>query len=370
MARRSSIGAAAIVFFAAISGCVWSDDSPLMYYGRTVRPMSDVPVRMVSETVNISFDDTTAFVECHFTFNNEGLKDTLLVGFPNYERNLPLRDFRSWVDGTEVPVARIQGDSTWVPNTYWEECSWQTFPVLFNSPGKTTEITNRYWAPLAAEDYFSLANHTCLYVLQTGSYWEGTIGEATVTAHLENIPRDRIMSLSPEGYQWVGDTVVWRFENFEPKYEDDIRIRLVPIVLYERMKEADELLNKDPDSARGHFLRGTVRFNQSMNIDANRETAEQEFLKALEYDPEMLDARFFLAVIYHYRIIWGSGRKYAEEREMLESILRKNPDYTCTDGAFPPCFAQFANANARADSWLRRLNWHQEMREREPNRHK
>jgi hypothetical protein len=87
-----------------------------------------------------------------------------------------------------------------------------------------------------------------------------------------------------------------------------------------------ELIEQNPDSSEGHFLLGTYYFNREQ---PPRKRAVGEFLKAISINPEMWDARWYLAAELYFQ----NDRVGA--RDQVESIVRGNPQYRCVDEALP-----------------------------------
>ena len=327
MFARFSTVTVAVLLFLCGSANLWADMAPVCNVGYTLLPVSDNSVRMVSEKVDITLDDSLAFVSCRFDLKNDGAPKKLLTGFP--DSNETIVNFRAWVGGKEIPVTSI-------PPVMKERNSYaitKAFTVPFGSPEKMLTVTTRYHSRLISQgssgrDAFEDLGFC--YILETGAFWKDIISEAVVTVNFGSLPPGRIGRISPEGYKRKGNTVTWRFVNFEPWHTDNIVVFLMRKVIYERMME----LTKHPDAARIHYILGTVYFNHwTSDKDTRRDNAEREFLKAVELDPGMLDARYFLAVIYLLRT--GQGVRPYSAIDQLREIIRRNPDYECRDAVFP-----------------------------------
>ena len=52
------------------------------------------------------------------------------------------------------------------------------------------------------------------YVLRTGAYWKGPIGDAKITIKLRNTGFDKITYISPEGYVRDNAEISWHFTDF------------------------------------------------------------------------------------------------------------------------------------------------------------
>ena len=93
-----------------------------------------------------------------------------------------------------------------------------------------------------------------------------------------------------------------------------------------RLDNAKIILKNYPDNAHAHYLLGTVYLIRKYNI----EKVEEELLKAISLDPNHWDARWYLAVVYYTQ-----GKDPELIKTQLEEIIEGNPDYECTDDAFP-----------------------------------
>lgn len=319
-----------VAVLSVIPGLLWANDAPLRSVGKAIRPREDVSVRMLTEKVEITIDNSVAYVKCVFTLVNEGPADTVLVGFPrDWEKDL--YDFRAWAYRVDFPVQ----DGAAEPQ-YGGEAGeikwWKTFEVPFKSAGDTVQVHNYYWTLLADPLERTNADLKFRYVLRTGALWKDTIEDARITITLRNTHPDQVTQLSPEGYTRQGQQIEWHFRDFEPG--GDISIQLVQDVLYERQVLAGRLLEQDPESAEGHFLLGSYHFNRE---EHPKPQAMAEFCKALAADPMLWDARWYLALIYYF------GNNPEGARRQLEELLKGAPGYRCVDPAFP--FTTYVDMN-------------------------
>ncbi len=274
----------------------WADISPIkairIGIGEPVRPVHDADVRMVSEEVNISLGDSTAFVSCRFDLKNEGTTKNLPVGFPcvyGYD----ISNFRAWVNGKEIPVKMIEPIPAHKLNGREPVPFRALFTVPFGSDGKTVVVETRYRNRLVPNEYWGMKDLCFEYILQTGSYWKGYIESAKITVDYGNIPPGRSACISPDGYTKNGHSITWRLKDFKPRTSrDDIRVDIIQKELYSRMGEAYFLLMENPSSARGHYLLGTILFNRE-NKENRYKDAEREFLRAVALDPDCSTHAFF-----------------------------------------------------------------------------
>jgi hypothetical protein len=55
------------------------------------------------------------------------------------------------------------------------------------------------------------------YILTTGASWKGKIGRSDIIVELSGLEHVVDLEIRPEGYRRVGNRIVWRLENYEPK---------------------------------------------------------------------------------------------------------------------------------------------------------
>lgn len=335
MSTRLSISAFALFLLLGQPVETWANDAPVRSVGKTIQPLSDVPVQMVAEEVNIYLTSTKAHVQCFFTLQNQGGLDTIEVGFP-----------RGWEgDLLEFKARDRNAPGLWPVRTMAEypaygEYSgeaipwWKVFEVPFAEVGDTVVVENRYhtfllpWGPSnrplsGAEDL------RFTYILKTGALWQGAIRSARITVRLGNLPFDQITGISPEGYSREGNRLTWSYTDFEPT--EDIKIDIMQDALYERTAIARRILAREPDNAYAHYLLGTVLFNRWTD-DRHLDRAEEELRRAIELDPVNWDARWFLAAVYTYKD--RPTKSLKNIRPQLDAILQGSPGYRCTDKLF------------------------------------
>lgn len=309
----------------------FADIAPVKSVGKAIQPLRDVPVQMVSEDVEISLFSTMVWVDCLFTPRNEGKTDTIEVGFPRgWEGDLmEFRAKNASITGVYT-VETIAQDPAWDGEDRRGELPWwKVFKVPFESTDQTVKVKNSYGTYLRPREPKYLDDLAFTYIMKTGALWKGNIEDARVTISLRNVPFDQVTSISPEGYTREGNDIIWRFQNFKP--DRDIEISIMQDILYERLTIARKILEKEPGNAYAHFLLGTVFFNRDFPTDHNK-TAEKEFQQAISLDPNLSDARWFLAIIYVYRNMKTKALKDAKTQ--LDAILKGNPEYRCMDKTY------------------------------------
>lgn len=305
---------------------VHGDVMPARRVGMTIQPRQDVPIRMLSEAVDITIDNNFAHVHCRFVLQNMGFSDTLEVGFPRTYSDLDLYNFavnvyyyntnnRIYPPVTDKKLNPISVDESGV-----EIPLWTTFPMPCYHEGEIIMVSINYSLDLLRKNKMVWSDLLFRYILKTGALWEGTIGDALITVRILNTKPEQISSISPEGYRRDNNVITWHLTDFEP--DEDIEIEFIQDVVYDRTQEADRLLKNDPADAHGHYLMGTILYGQSSSGISCAEAVEH-FEQAVASDPEHWDARFFLAMAYF--------KQPDKQLEQLETIIRNKPEYQCTD---------------------------------------
>lgn len=183
---------------------------------------------MRREVVEISLFPTLAVVEATFDLYNEGPTVDLDVGFPCFRTQSPFKshdtglcDFAVFVADQRIPHTQKRLENVYYPMWY----AW----VQHVPAGQTIQLRVRYWVPLIS--YNMVSRMPFLYVLRTGRFWKGSIGEALIRVHATAIPLRAIQEATPPGY--VLDprrqTLTWHFKDLDPT--DDIGILISPTIV-------------------------------------------------------------------------------------------------------------------------------------------
>jgi len=236
-----------LLFCAAICR---ADDVTAGQQGRTVFPMQNTDIEMVSEDIVMINTDTITEenrfgkweVSCVYKFHNTGKACEILIGFPGKEYsyseyNPPpeITDFKAWIDGKEVQVSRMDGGKKPVRIDGKEDqvnsmdggkkrvrkdmqyTVFYTFKASFKeNETKTIEHTfscnNRHGH---GKKYFRLG-----FVLRTGALWKGPIGKVNVTA--KRVFSESVNYAEPEGYKSGDYQVSWEMTDVKP--DEDIAL--------------------------------------------------------------------------------------------------------------------------------------------------
>ena len=283
---------------------------------------------MVSEVVDVIIDNNMAYVSCRFNLLNHGFSDTLEVGFPRGWSENELNDMRISViyrdtnTSFDASVTEKKLDPALVDKAGVEIPFWTTFILTCKRENKNIAVMVDYSMVLLRKDKMLFSDLIFRYILKTGAFWEGTIGDAVIHVSIRNTRPEQLAAIKPEGYRRNKNFITWHFTDFEP--DKDIEIQFIQDVVFERTQEAKRLLSINPADAQGHFLLGTVCYAQSASGVRSRE-ALHHFEQAVAGNKKHWDARFFLAMTCLDLPL--------QRLEQLEAIVRNDPEYRCTDEA-------------------------------------
>jgi hypothetical protein len=195
----------------------WCNDGAVVGVGGVIKPMKNHPsIVLRSHMVKIKLTPEHADVDCTFVLHNTGKATRVLIGFPEsgggdiVVPKMGFEYFRSYVDGKRVQV-RVQEQRRDVDSGGYFR--WYLKRVRFGA-GQTRVIRNVYRAPLGA---ISTGHNFFDYILTTGASWKGKIGRSDIIVELSGLEHVVDLEIRPEGYRRVGNRIVWRLENYEPK---------------------------------------------------------------------------------------------------------------------------------------------------------
>ncbi|MEM7249110.1 MAG: hypothetical protein AAF533_27565 [Acidobacteriota bacterium] len=127
-------------------------------------------------------------------------------------------NFEASVDGAVLSDTQEESPNEDYP-------TWRVWEQTFTA-GTTTRLDVRYRTAL--HDYAGISRIPYVYVLRTGRYWKGSIGEAIVRVHAREMPLEAIREAHPDGH--VADptarTLTWSFRDLDP--EEDIGFLISP----------------------------------------------------------------------------------------------------------------------------------------------
>jgi hypothetical protein len=234
------------------TGPVGADIAPLTrapLFGEGPLPGTETAVRLDEEKVSLKVSPDRTRVDALFYFQNTGLAETLVVGFPAYAR---FHDFRVWADGAPVAVRRAtagKGELRHGPLTKRGYRQWLVWTLSF-PPGVRRTLRLTYWHKPLKRDFTvewpggkrtssacwngpeegkildRLTRYSTGYVLTTGAGWRGTIRRAVVELRLEGMT-NHVRNLAPsQGLTLLPHGARWEFLDFEPTL--DIHISYNP----------------------------------------------------------------------------------------------------------------------------------------------
>ena len=225
-----------------------ADIAPTHYTGYGITPVGAPGIRMVSAKVDIQWGEPGTLAAV-FVMRNEDARPTdVQLGFPvalpeefHHKDRL---DFTMTFDGVPLDRADIRQGPALAEDHYsspadiaWFYCRYR-FP-----PGATTVRVASRLPAIAA--YHSPYHEDLNYCVQTGAAWKGRIGSEEIAIHFPApLGPGQIEICKPASGVVDGDTVRWKFENFEPKKGDhDIWLRFlqpdVPPILADLRWRAD-----------------------------------------------------------------------------------------------------------------------------------
>jgi hypothetical protein len=302
-------------------------------------------VRMVAETVLIEVQPGApadslgqAKVTADFTMRNLGNEaESMAVRFPisvsNGFGSFPeIRDLQIKVDGGNVSTRRIlQTD----PLFEYDTVPWAEFDVIF-PPSQDVQIRVTYTIDGMGEyPYVAF-----FYIFHTGAGWKDTIGSADLIVRLPYEANSQNVifyettgwSLTTPGGVTNGNEIRWRFENFEPGYENDFELSLVmpsvwQKVLNERRNVADNPNDGEAWGRLGKLYKETFFFRRGFRHDAGGEELYHLSVEAYEKavtllpDDGLWHAGFAdLLAVHAYYASWEGEDATAEALRSMQEI--------------------------------------------------
>jgi hypothetical protein len=239
------------------AGVSAADVAPMRYEGFTLSVQENAEVRMQSEEVNI-YCGRHCLVNAQFEMCNETDQPiNLFVGFPvrneETDEQEVVYDFRVRANGGDwfTDVFKIRDSAEPFTLLPWVESSeslaplaWVGWPQSF-CPGRTLLEVEYHIEPSGSyrEPWLNI-----FYVLETGEYWKGTIGQAVVAIHFEEpLAAEQVRAgTMPKGFQVDGCKVCWRFTEVEPTREDNIQLEYMPFAIYRKLQRLRHSVEQNP----------------------------------------------------------------------------------------------------------------------------
>ena len=184
---------------------------------------------------------------CTFWMVNQGEEtENLAVRFPiNTDYALGKIEIES-IKINDSPISWTEDDID--STTNHSRFNWAHFDVTF-PPGEEVEIKITYTTITHA--WYSRANQSVSYILETGAGWYGPIGQGRIILRMPyKVTPDNIMmpySDTPMGEMTEYD-MVWEFTNLEPTKQDNFDIKIVSPEVWLEILADREKLEKSPNN--------------------------------------------------------------------------------------------------------------------------
>jgi hypothetical protein len=232
-------------------------------------PGGQTQVRMLAETVTLEIapnpsDSKSAIARTTalFTMRNLGAsEEKMQARFPlsffdgnsdGFGRFPEIGAITVKIDGRSVATRREMQPFLTSETSYKEReaIPWAVFDVTF-PPGQDVVIQIGY----TANGFGYYPYQVFRYVLQTGAGWNGTIGSADIIVRLPYPASGQNVWLKDvdgygeptQGGQISGNEVRWRFEDFEPTWQDDFMVVLVTPSLWQTVLREQANVDKNPN---------------------------------------------------------------------------------------------------------------------------
>jgi hypothetical protein len=223
----------AIVLLAHTPAIVQADDSVYFGDGYQVYPIQNSDVQLAAETIvitdNYAFSGGPRFghdrfaINVDMTFKNHGPDTTLQLGFPvmideEVGESIEIQtNFRTWVNGKEVPITKKQGIPNPLKGDWHFSKTVYTYPVSFKR-GETKKIKHSY---NVGGSFSSVKRWELQYILRTGALWKGVIEDFSLIYKTHIAKAKDIIGFLPREQRSVlkGKELhmLWNFKNFEPQ---------------------------------------------------------------------------------------------------------------------------------------------------------
>lgn len=285
-----------------------------------------------------------------FTMRNLGNQtETLAVRFPltfwngasdGFSSYPEIHDLKAYINDKSAPTRRVVEPSVY---DTWEgrAIPWAAFDVVF-PPGEDVMLKIVYTAD--AQGDFPQSNIKLIafrYILETGSGWAGTIGQADVIVRLPYPANIQNVMLSGQtGYSSTtpgavisGSEVRWSFRDLEPSAEDNLEVTIVQPAHWLRILQERQNVQTNPKDGEawgrlGKACKEALFFRRDMRDDPGGEQLYLEAKDAYQRSLTLLpnDALWHLGSAdllwthFLYRQYWSGSPTY--DYTELEMALR------------------------------------------------
>jgi len=216
-----------------------------------LQPKNVEQVEMISERLEIDLHIEYADVRIEYVLHNPGKKVKIEAGFPSaiavdvkYQEEAPegervkpatmkpkIENLVLKADGKDVKWQQRTDDFKLSEEGLVEGAvvnSWHVFNLDFDE-GQTRRLIVSYRNPYYGEyDYVSddsrLGPLSLTYLFSAAGLWAGPIKQGTVIVKAVSISPDSVTLSHPKRFERKGNEWHWRFTDFEPTLEDDLKI--------------------------------------------------------------------------------------------------------------------------------------------------
>lgn len=254
-------GAALLTVALALSSVAFvgaqADVFVMQNQGNTIVPLEETQISMDSEIVEVKPEEKSGELEARCTFlmtsHARGpVRRTVAfpIVHPTYGNHMK-KHFTVTVDGRSQPAVLKMTNSRkdWMTEFYYrpdherhQYPGAMQWPVTWD-PKQTRRIVCSYKVGSLEPVSGLVRGRRFRYVVRTGNYWRGSIGNATITVRFRDDPRLYVDSGNPDSVvskvtfpgqaNWVSaEEVRWTFSDWEPK--EDIVVETFRWVVFQR----------------------------------------------------------------------------------------------------------------------------------------
>lgn len=252
---------------------VYADMAPAPSSGVTLTITNNNVVRMKKEEVDIYYQGRYAQVKAVFVMENRTGKPVALnIGFPvvaygnpenmisDFERmKNTLFDFKVRENGRPVNFIVAQKVIKKIPNQMDKNWLWFAWKQKF-PPGETVVDVEYRIAPYL---YYYSFFKSIYYILSTGAIWRNRIGEARISVHFPKlVTKEQVTTeTTPTGFLIEGDTITWKFRDFEPSEKNNLQLEFIPFWIYDKMQALRAQIKQDPLAIKPKLELARLYFN-------------------------------------------------------------------------------------------------------------
>jgi hypothetical protein len=344
-----------------------ADIGPMVYHGYCFTPVYSSTIRMSRETVDIYIGERVSYdphvrqvcVSARFYMQNDGM-DTVIVdvGFPASTMSLDpdetvpmperiavamkenhkydIYDFLVSIDGGRA----LDPLPTVVTGAFYSRSEhislWYGWKMAF-PPGETTvDVEYRVRTNYGNAGVYQQTT----YILATGRFWKGDIGEAVVTVHLPSDFGEILLGRPwPQNFEVVDNLLRWRWTEYEPEFFDNVIAEFMPPEVLSELRSLEQREKADPDDqhillelAKKYLYASNLRGPERSCYTNFAMLAEIRLEKLLGINPTNCDAWQLYLWNYHrirrnsFGVGWGYRFEIRDkQRSLVESAFENCP---------------------------------------------